>query len=1466
MNCNCNNENNKTALIKHVFGNVLRLAIPLTLRTVSLEDGEIVSTDTDFIPSNEHPVRVEFTKEKGITKVVIDAVMRDGNVACVEDEGTIPIGTYAITVTCKDNNAKPYRFKQRTVLTVTDYTADAGIQKPVEFEVKEWYLDAAIFLALKGEDGVGIQDIETQTSTEVGGVNTVTFILTDGRTRSFTVLNGSGNVDDELDINSRHPLSNSAITTKFNAIDEALANIFGDVDYESGNKVIRFWDKGKTKILATLDATPFIKDGMVNSVYISNNTLVITFNTESGKEPIGVPLTSVFNPNNYYNKTQVDNRIAAAVAGVQIDTSGLAKLASNSKLRYNQAAVVILDHINGVEGEDVVYPTGPNMIFGAENGHIILVNEDYEQTDLGITQDIAFYDKTTEAWYRYSYGAGLFDDMGWHQLTTGGISEEDDPVYRASVAATITQAMINTWNAKQTAINDLDTIRAGAALGATALQPVTLFMEERSGSLYFTDDSGPISDHEEVKRILGDVHNSVIVVYNFRPYTCKRPFSVQGDEFWLGTYLEDNTFYSLNLGLDSKEIYIDETVVCEMARSEQLDNFSRRVVVEVSYTNSIDSATYSVGGVIISLSTLYGYIQDESTEVVLKVPYYEEENGNNHGPYTAYLSLSSMWADKRRYYCFRGDVIGHYTSDGFVQMVFAYDSRSGLWVDDFVWDINTVENLSTVAYSGSYDDLEDKPTIPAAYDDSALDHRVSVLEGFMEETPSIEDIPTKTSDLTNDSDFTTQAYVDAQIAQMEIGETVVVNTDGANIVDSHTNPSIFLAPSARQMMMMANNITTLFAKINDLFDRLAAIAFTDTKPSSSWKEYPNWIAPVIPTHSLSYELSRCSADVRPGLVGEGGLHVVFTPEGTSDVFAYLTVNGDDVTPVPTGDVDGSVYIDIIVNNDVRIVAVAVSGYSVGLGAGSSDISLQKQNVLSGQTYRGTLVRTKYHVLPTSISATMGGQSVTFGQRNTYDNKTGEIVITNVADDVLITAVGVIQSAIDVSMTGHHCGFLHNNDEIDTDTLEIYEDDKPYEIDIIPDSEYRFDDTPEILSGSSSAIVLGPFENGGYKLIIMAGSTDDVEIYADAVEDVPAELTAPLDGAAFDIGAIESGDSSVSSIIHIEGNHFTRPVELTLTGATGFTLSKYELTAAEVNTGIDVAITYTNAGSASVSVSGTLEIKGENLEESISITITAAKRIHSGYVTSGLLMHLDGKNQGSTQGVWMDSTLSYAFTLEGSASVHLDGNNKTDGVEFSNYGDYAICSDALTQRYDSGTIEICFTPLSNFIDTTTAGIVDNLKRMYHMRVFFMTDADDRICAMINTKSASKTFYLRSYGSTFIASPPSKRNLSSVPTSASTISQCYSRGMVNGVVDTSSVQGAKIGRAGSNTGMAVGGMITDWYLGQQGETTERVYLADAIIHEVRVYNRQLTQEEMLQNQKEDNRRYGLGIAALNNTTKR
>ena len=50
--------------------------------------------------------------------------------------------------------------------------------------------------------------------------------------------------------------------------------------------------------------------------------LVIDFNTASGKEDIQIPLTDIFDPSNYYNKTEVDNAISAATSG-KADTSAV---------------------------------------------------------------------------------------------------------------------------------------------------------------------------------------------------------------------------------------------------------------------------------------------------------------------------------------------------------------------------------------------------------------------------------------------------------------------------------------------------------------------------------------------------------------------------------------------------------------------------------------------------------------------------------------------------------------------------------------------------------------------------------------------------------------------------------------------------------------------------------------------------------------------------------------------------------------------------------------------------------------------------------------------------------------------------------------------------------------------------------------------------------------------------------------
>lgn len=218
MDCRCNSITKLTpAKIRHVYGNVLRIAVPLTMRTVEVVDGVVSVTDTDFTPSTDYPISIIF--DKGAAKAKYIATLRGDHIAYIEDKGTLEVGTYSITVTCKDANGNPYRFKERAVLQVVDATADAGIEKGIEYEVKEHYLDSAVFFASGAADR-GIDHIETRVD---GNTTTVTFYLTDGSTESFSVKSGIEMlVDQDWDIQSERAIANKVVTGFRNEVVDTL--------------------------------------------------------------------------------------------------------------------------------------------------------------------------------------------------------------------------------------------------------------------------------------------------------------------------------------------------------------------------------------------------------------------------------------------------------------------------------------------------------------------------------------------------------------------------------------------------------------------------------------------------------------------------------------------------------------------------------------------------------------------------------------------------------------------------------------------------------------------------------------------------------------------------------------------------------------------------------------------------------------------------------------------------------------------------------------------------------------------------------------------------------------------------------------------------------------------------------------------------------------------------------------------
>lgn len=134
--------------IKHVQGNVLRLAIPLTIKIRDLVDGQPTEREEDFYPDASRGVKIVLDASY-ITRT-FDASL-SGNVVSMEDKGTLKLGNYQVEVLCYDNSGTPYRYMARNIIAIVDATADAGIDAGIEFDSETHTLECAYFI--KGEKG-----------------------------------------------------------------------------------------------------------------------------------------------------------------------------------------------------------------------------------------------------------------------------------------------------------------------------------------------------------------------------------------------------------------------------------------------------------------------------------------------------------------------------------------------------------------------------------------------------------------------------------------------------------------------------------------------------------------------------------------------------------------------------------------------------------------------------------------------------------------------------------------------------------------------------------------------------------------------------------------------------------------------------------------------------------------------------------------------------------------------------------------------------------------------------------------------------------------------------------------------------------------------------------------------------------------------------------------------------------------
>lgn len=100
----------------------------------------------------------------------------------------------------------------------------------------------------------------------------------------------------------------------------AVSGYADSVAYDTNTKYMKFYHGGTggTEVFS-FDASPFLIDGMVQNVEIKDVTisgesvtcLVISFNTDAGKQDINIPIADIFDASNYYTKDEVDAELSA---------------------------------------------------------------------------------------------------------------------------------------------------------------------------------------------------------------------------------------------------------------------------------------------------------------------------------------------------------------------------------------------------------------------------------------------------------------------------------------------------------------------------------------------------------------------------------------------------------------------------------------------------------------------------------------------------------------------------------------------------------------------------------------------------------------------------------------------------------------------------------------------------------------------------------------------------------------------------------------------------------------------------------------------------------------------------------------------------------------------------------------------------------------------------------------------------
>ena len=253
--------------------------------------------------------------------------LKDENALHVLDTSVTSGGTNAV------NGAGIYTAIETALQSVADqhYQTSGDVQNAITGKADTTAVTQSINEAVSGK--ANTSDVITEiVATNYAGNGNYGITYTKNGTDTNRLIFGIGDGLKVGSITSTFEVDYTKVAKKTDI--PAVSGYADSVKYNSTSKYVEFYHGGTggTKVFE-YDASPFLIDGMVQNVEVKNvagsgTCLVITFNTDAGKQDINIPISQIFDATNYYTKAETN----AALSGKADTATTYTKTETDNKI------------------------------------------------------------------------------------------------------------------------------------------------------------------------------------------------------------------------------------------------------------------------------------------------------------------------------------------------------------------------------------------------------------------------------------------------------------------------------------------------------------------------------------------------------------------------------------------------------------------------------------------------------------------------------------------------------------------------------------------------------------------------------------------------------------------------------------------------------------------------------------------------------------------------------------------------------------------------------------------------------------------------------------------------------------------------------------------------------------------------------------------------------------------------------